>query len=236
VTAAIICSRNEQEGDMIKCFRGRKALKTAGIDRDYSRLRYKTFIQEQQWPLSHRNGEEWDIYDTDDAVYIMAFDAHQKIMGGARMLPTTQAFLMEDVFGHLVDTSGVLPKGPAIMEFTRYFIRSDIVRSRQLIQSVGQILCAVMEWSLDEGLESMLLVVDMSLLPQLYEMGWKVRPLGLPGAFGGGTDAVGGGMAAAVCVEISDAALMSTAALRHVQLPVLGIAGRLPAEPTTSIH
>jgi acyl-homoserine lactone synthase len=231
-----ICRAIKPEDDMIKCFKGRKALKTAGLDREYGRLRYKTFILEQQWPLSHRNGEEWDIYDTEDACYILAFDSQKKIIGGARMLLTTQAFLMEDVFGHLIDTSGGLPKGPAIMEFTRYFIRSDVVRSRQLIQSVGQILCAVMEWSLDQGLESILIVTDLKLFSQFHEVGWKVRPLGLPGEFGGGAEAIGGGMAVAVHVEISDAALISTAARRHVQLPVLGTTRPLPIEPIVSIH
>jgi acyl-homoserine lactone synthase len=216
---------------MIKCFKGRQGLRSAGIEREYGHLRYRTFVEEQGWPLSHRNGEEWDIYDTNDATYILAFDAQDNISGGARMLPTTQSFLMEDVFDHLIDSSNSIPVGPNVVEFTRYFIRSDIVRSRHIVNSVGTLLCGVLEWSLDQGLEKLLIVTDMKLFSQFHEVGWKIRPLGLPGDFGGGLASDGGGMAIAVQVDISDEALASTAARRHIQLPTLR-----PSLPHTIDH
>jgi acyl-homoserine lactone synthase len=206
---------------MVRVFKGRKALKQAGIEKEFGQLRYRTFIEEMAWPLSHIRGQEWDVYDTDYATYILAFDKNGAISGGIRMLPTTEPFLMQEVFGHLVDDSILLPKGPVIMEITRYFVRSDIVASRKVVETAGSILCAMLEWSLDEGLEKILIVSDMKLFPQLKEVGWNARPLGLPQEFGGGLGAVGGGSAVALEVEISDDMLLSTAHRRRIQLPVL---------------
>lgn len=206
---------------MIKVFRGKSALKRAGLAAYFGQLRYQTFIQASGWPLGHRAGEEWDCYDSDDAVYFLAFDATGQITGGVRLIPTTSPFLMEEIFPHLIDPSVSLPKGPQVMELTRYFVAPMALRSRRLISIVGSLLCGMLEWSLDEGLESILVVMDMTLFSQLKEVGWKFRPMGLPQDFGGGGEHEGGGTVLAISVDVNRQSLVSTARARRIGLPVL---------------
>lgn len=209
---------------MAQVFEGVKALNAAGIADSMWRIRYRTFVEEQKWALPSNQQREWDCYDDDDAAYIVKFDDDGEICAGARLIPTTNDFLMRDIFSHLVDNIPALPVGPCTVEFTRYFIRSDLVKTRRVIQLTGEIFCAVFEHCLDEGVDTFLAIVDVRILPQLYEMGWKIMPLGMPGEFGGGTTAIGGGSAIAIQVAVSEEALKSTASVRKVTLPSLSVA------------
>ncbi|MEM6627670.1 MAG: acyl-homoserine-lactone synthase [Pseudomonadota bacterium] len=225
---------------MVHCFQGVEGLKAAGIADDMWRLRYRTFIEEQKWPLPSSKQREWDCYDDEDAVYLVSFDNDGAISASARLIPTTGDFLMRDIFAHLVSDISALPTGPSVVEFTRYFVRSDLVKSRRLIQLTGEIFCSVFEHCLDAGVDTFLAIVDIRVLPQLYELGWTIKPLGLPGAFGGGVSENGGGRAIAIQVDITTSALHSTAACRQVALPVLSAHDdfiRTPQiDPTMSVN
>lgn len=206
---------------MVQVFEGVTALNAAGIADAMWRVRYKTFIEEQNWPLPSSQKREWDSYDDDDATYIVSLDKDGEICGSARLIPTTNDFLMRDIFSHLVSDVSTLPIGPCTLEFTRYFVRSDLVRTRRVIQLTGEIICAVLEHCLDAGVDTLLIVVDVRLLPQFYEMGWKIKPLGIPSEFGGGEETLGGGRVIAIQAEVTEATLKSTAAVRKVSLPSL---------------
>ena len=206
---------------MVQVFRGTQALERAGYAEEMWRLRYKTFIEEQKWPLPSFRGLERDCYDDESAIYLTSFDTDNRIKASARLIPTSTPFLMEEVFSYLVNDISALPKGPTVVEFTRYFIRSDLARSRDVIRTAGGIFCSIFEYCLNEGIDTMLAVVDTRILPQAYEMGWNPAPLGTPGEFGGGPDAIGGGVAVAIKVDITEAALRSTANLRRISLPAL---------------
>ncbi len=216
---------------MVHVFQGTQELKRAGLAEDMWRVRYKTFVEEQKWPLPSFNKQERDCYDDDAATYLVTLDEENKIKASARLIPTTTPFLMEEIFPHLVENPKDLPRNPTTVEFTRYFIRSEYGRSRDIIKTAGSIFCSIFEHCLNEGIDTMLAVVDTKILPQAYEMGWKPKPLGLPGDFGGGPNAEGGGTAVAIQVNITQAALEATAQLRRVALPVLtkGGASKLPA-------
>ena len=228
----------EEVERMVQAFRGVEALERAGIAEDMWRIRHQTFIEEQKWPLPSRNGMERDCYDDDGAIYLVSFDQQGKIKGGARLLQTTTPFLLEEVFPHLVQDPALLPKGPTVVEFTRYFIRSDLTRSREVLRTAGEIFCSIFEYCLDEGIDTMLAVVDMRIMPQAYEMGWQPKCLGLPAFFGGGPDAVGGGSATGIRVDITEEALRSTAHRRRVSLPALTDRPLpyLPPSPDISIN
>ena len=217
---------------MVQVYRGVKELERAGCAEEMWRVRYRTFVEEMKWPLPSRNGMERDCYDDDAAVYLVSRDDDRRIKASARLIPTTTPFLMDDIFAHLVNDPRALPRGPTVIEFTRYFIRSDVSRSRDVIRTAGEIFCGIFEFCLNEGVDTMLAVVDTRILPQAYEMGWSPTPLGMPCDFGGGPDAVGGGSALAIKVDITEKALRSTAHLRRVSLPAL-IGAEQPAAPQT---
>jgi acyl-homoserine lactone synthase len=214
---------------MVHVFRGVENLKRHGLAEEMWRVRYDTFIEELKWPLPSRNKQERDCYDDDGATYLVSFDESNRIKASARLIPTTTPFLMEEIFPHLVESPRDLPRGPTTIEFTRYFIRSDLMRSRGVIRTAGEIFCSIFEYCLNEGIDTMLAVVDTKILPQAYEMGWQPTPLGIPGDFGGGPNALGGGTAVAIKVDINESALRSTAHARRVSLPTLTHGENVPA-------
>lgn len=221
---------------MVQVFEGVSALSQYGIADAMWRVRYNTFVLEQKWPLPSNRKREWDCYDDDDAAYIVKFDEHGEICAGARLIPTTNDFLMKDIFSHLLSDEKDLPIGPCTVEFTRYFVRSDIVKTRSVIKITGEIFCAVFEHCLNEGIDTFLAVVDARIVPQLYEMGWTIKPLGTPGEFGGGKGAIGGGSAIAIQVDVSSSGLKSTAKARRVALPVLAKLCKKQPTPTPLQH
>lgn len=88
---------------------------------DLGRYRYKVFIKTLGWPLNTSGalpGREYDQFDHGDTRYLIALDAHQHIHGCARLLPTTQPYLLSEVFGFLCDQP--VPRRSDTWEISRF--------------------------------------------------------------------------------------------------------------------
>lgn len=65
------------------------------------RLRHEVYVVERNWKeLDHADGLERDQFDNQDATYIMAID-NGEIVGGSRLIPTTNPHLLSEVFPYL---------------------------------------------------------------------------------------------------------------------------------------
>lgn len=60
--------------------------------------RHKVFVELLGWQLSTHDGLEQDQFDGPDTIYLFAQDEYGNIGGCARLLPTTQPYLLKDVF------------------------------------------------------------------------------------------------------------------------------------------
>lgn len=89
--------------------------------------RYKVFIEALGWPLGCTEGQEQDEFDRDDTVYVMARDNAGRVLGGARLLPTTRPYLIAKIFGELWP-NGRLPCADDVWELSR-FAAIDMVSS-----------------------------------------------------------------------------------------------------------
>lgn len=222
---------------MVQLYRGVSALKRAGIDKQMWRARYDIFIEMRGWNLPHRDKQERDNYDTEDAHYLVSFTDDGRIKGSARLIPTTYNHLLSDVFSHLVSPHHSIPQGSAVVEMTRYFVHPENAQQYSLTAAAGEILCAMLEYAQDEGITTIVAVTDMWCLDQVLEMNWTVRPLGLPQPYGGGPDIPGGGTAIAVAISVTDEAITNTALMRKVSLPALQLPGeRVPSQPQQYVH
>src|SRR5579875_591231 len=67
------------------------------------RLRKVHFVDERGWTeMTLRDGGEYDPYDDDDAVYLLAIEADGAVSCSMRMRPTLSGSILTDVFPRLV--------------------------------------------------------------------------------------------------------------------------------------
>ncbi|MBM6578713.1 GNAT family N-acetyltransferase [Microvirga sp. BT689] len=141
---------------------------------EYFRLRHNVFVDERGWRNLHQpDGREVDAYDNQNAVYLLAID-QDRVVGGQRLYPTLLPHMLSEVFGHMAQRG--LPRAHTIYEWTRYFV----VKERRMGRTDCRLLAAIQQFCLEEGVTELTAVVEMWWLPRWQQVGFQVRPLGLP--------------------------------------------------------
>jgi acyl-homoserine lactone synthase len=144
------------------------------MDRQF-RLRHEVFVKERGWTEFERDGfYEKDQYDNEAAVYVIAADDKDNVAGGFRLYPTTLPHMLAEHFPILVD--GAIPQRRDVLELTRFAMRKTERRSRHYFE----LLVAIQEYGLDEGLAGYTSVINPLRLPILQGFGFEIEPLGLP--------------------------------------------------------
>ena len=139
------------------------------------RLRHDIFVEERHWETLRRpDGRELDSYDNQDTVYLLALEG-RRVVGGHRLYPTTKPSMMSEVFPHLAAVRG-WPEDPLVWEWSRYFV----VRDRRDGVLNLQLMAAVQEFCLNQGIARVSAIMETWWLPRFHEAGFVVTPLGLP--------------------------------------------------------
>jgi len=139
------------------------------------RLRHDIFVEEGLWETLRRpDCREIDPYDNEDTVYLLALEG-RRVIGGYRLYPTTKPSMMSEVFPHLAALR-VCPADPLVWEGSRYFV----VRDRRDGALNLQLMAAVQEFCLGQGIAQVSAIMESWWLPRFHEAGFVVTPLGLP--------------------------------------------------------
>jgi acyl-homoserine lactone synthase len=139
------------------------------------RLRHEIFVEERRWEtLRKPDGREIDSYDNEDTIYLLALEG-RRVVGGHRLYPTTKPSMIGEIFPHLAAVRGY-PMDPLIWEWSRYFI----VRDRREGALNLELMTAVQEFCLDQGIVQISAVMETWWLPRFHEAAFVVTPLGLP--------------------------------------------------------
>jgi N-acyl-L-homoserine lactone synthetase len=144
--------------------------------------RKRVFIDGLQWDLPADGEYEIDIYDHEDAIYLIISDDHGCHVASQRLLPTTRPHLMRDHFAHLCMDS--IPSGPEYVEVTRVCVSPDLKDQSLRRQLSLYATLAAHEYALVSGLKGLLSVSYKRLMELIVGMGWDVDFLGLPTGFG----------------------------------------------------
>lgn len=97
---------------------GRNLQNTIGLD--MGSYRYRVFFQKLGWQLHCEAGLEYDEFDRDDTVYLVAMDEDDgAVIGTARLLPTVRPYLLEKVFPQLLGEQPI-PRSPYVWELSRF--------------------------------------------------------------------------------------------------------------------
>ncbi|PNS08162.1 acyl-homoserine-lactone synthase [Solilutibacter silvestris] len=70
---------------------------------ELGKYRRDIFIEKLGWELDATNELELDQFDRNDTIYVLARDENRRIIGCARLLPTTRPYLLGEVFPNLLN-------------------------------------------------------------------------------------------------------------------------------------
>ncbi|MET4842469.1 acyl-homoserine lactone synthase [Bradyrhizobium japonicum] len=133
------------------------------------RLRHDIFVEERHWETLRRpDCREVDSYDDEDTVYLLALEG-RRVVGGHRLYPTTKPSMMSEVFPHLASVRGC-PANPLVWEWSRYFV----VRDRRDGALNLQLMAAVQEFCLNQGIAQVSAIMETWWLPRFHEAGFVV--------------------------------------------------------------
>ena len=142
------------------------------IERHFQ-IRHDIFVGERSCNALARDGKEIDCYDKADVVYLLAMEG-ERIVGGHRLYPIVEATMTDEIFPAPPSVRGV-PSDSLIWEWSRFFV----VRDRREGRVNFELMAAVQEFCLDEGITHVSAVMEIRWLPRLQQAGFVVHPLGL---------------------------------------------------------
>jgi len=90
-----------------------------GLYLKVANYRHKVFVERLGWQLQTFDNTEQDQFDRFDTIYVISRDEQGNISGCARLLPTTQPYLLGDVFPQLLNGMPA-PNSPDVWELSRF--------------------------------------------------------------------------------------------------------------------
>src|SRR5688572_18094837 len=83
------------------------------------KFRHEVFVKRLGWHLAEEDGHETDQYDGEHAKYVVVADASGRVIGSARLLPTTQPYMLPDLFPQLLGGNPA-PHDSKVWELSRF--------------------------------------------------------------------------------------------------------------------
>lgn len=146
---------------------------------EFHKLRHDIYVVERGWTgLRSVDGREYDQFDDGRSTYVLSIE-EDRVIGGARLRPTTLPHMLEEVCPQLAEVRGI-PRGPNIIEWTRVFVIKERREGRYDGKAIGEIFAGVVEYCERIGARQVQFVFETRWLQRFSEIGWKLKPLGLP--------------------------------------------------------
>jgi N-acyl-L-homoserine lactone synthetase len=129
-------------------------LQQVGVEAELAAYRYKVFVEHLGWDLPIvQVGAERDQFDRPDTLYVMVKDRAERICGCARLLPTSEPYLLGSVFPHLMGNQP-LPASAEIWELSRYttqLVNGEIASREEAAERFRELLKAVCDTAFAGG-------------------------------------------------------------------------------------
>ncbi|MGC1305342.1 MAG: acyl-homoserine-lactone synthase [Caulobacteraceae bacterium] len=126
------------------------------------RFRFRQFVQRDGWQVPHFREMEYDQFDTPAAVYLLWRDVHRKVRGMVRLIPTTEPYMVEQLWDFLAPDEGA-PRAADVWENTRFAVDRKLPPSERR-QVMGELILASLEFGLINGVGRYLLVSPLWVL------------------------------------------------------------------------
>lgn len=148
-------------------------LKVIDLNQIYS-YRYSVFVERLKWTLPGAGaGLELDQFDRDDTYHVCMRDAGVPV-GYARLLPTTEPYLLSEVFPELMN-GALIPRSPDVWELSRFCsidLRSPSVSPRQAdFWGCQAVLRAAVQCAVENGVSRLVAVSAVAMERILSRLG-----------------------------------------------------------------
>lgn len=166
---------------------------TAGLPEGYYRrvthYRHRVFVERLGWQLGGRDGTESDEFDRSDTVYVAIEDEQGDIAGCARLLPTTQPYLLSEVFPQLLNGLAP-PRDPTIWELSRFAAMDLNCRATSPLaqfsaSATALLMREAMACAAERGAKHLITVSPLGIERLIRRLGISAHRVGPPMIIGG---------------------------------------------------
>ena len=144
------------------------------------RIRKAVFADRLGWDVTVRGELEIDEYDALGPSYLLSMDRHAAVNGCVRLLPTTGANMLRDIFPSFV-TRAAVPYGERVWEASRFAVNGNgrsVAAEAGLSHVTYELLIGVLKFGLSNGITMIVCVVDVRMERILRRAGWQLERLG----------------------------------------------------------
>lgn len=142
-------------------------------------FRHKIFVQRLHWEIPgvhHDAATEWDEFDGNGTVHLVALSPDDELCGCARLIPTTGPYLLRELFPQLAGP-GSLPPSPLTWEISR-FAGSGLPDDRTGLISGMSLFPYTMALALSFGATRVIGVVSHSVARLYRRFGLDLHDIG----------------------------------------------------------
>ncbi len=150
-------------------------------------LRAKSFAERRGWTVNVSNGQEVDVFDDLNPLYIMSVSPSGKLVASLRLLQTTGPHMLSDVFPETM-TGSPLIRHPLIWESSRFCVDTEEAlnqRGRTVHMYTVEILLGMLETARDNAIINVVSVYDLLVERILRRVGCPFDRLGEPFEYDG---------------------------------------------------
>ena len=138
--------------------------------------RYELFVEGRGWRgLERPDRLDIDEFDDERTIYIIKM-LDGDIVGGARLRPTLEKHMLNEVFGRLCD-GGRPPMGATIYECSRTFVARRHPQRRAIF---AEILLTAAQFCVENGVDRLTGILETWWLNSYLSLGLDAQPLGMP--------------------------------------------------------
>ncbi|WP_158883503.1 acyl-homoserine-lactone synthase [Rhodanobacter sp. L36] len=168
---------------MVTMLAGTRKQLPVGLEAELASYRHSIFIETLHWQLPVVDGLERDQFDRPDTLYVVAKDELGVICGCARLLPTTQAYLLDEVFPHLMNGE-CAPHSPEVWELSRFSTKTTHETSALSREDARQHFCllfaALVTAAMEHGATRLITFTAMGVERILRSIGMHAHRVGPP--------------------------------------------------------
>ena len=130
-------------------------------------LRYRAFIERQDYDVRIYNGMEYDQYDTPASHYLVYHTEEGRALGVSRLTPTTQGCMLKDLWPVMVEDKALL-QSDQVWEGTRYCIDKDVAPALRA-RIIDEMAVAYLEFGLAKGLTKIIGMMPTYIYRSVFE-------------------------------------------------------------------
>jgi N-acyl-L-homoserine lactone synthetase len=168
---------------MLTVISGISSQLSPGLELALAAYRYEVFIETLGWQLPVENGLERDQFDRPDTLYVIARDANESVCGCARLLPTTQAYLLDEVFPGLMNGAPA-PHASHVWELSRFSTKATgetaVLSRDEARRRFCVLFAAVVKAAMEQGATRLITFTAMGVERILRSIGMHAHRVGPP--------------------------------------------------------